>query len=135
VTSHILPELARVCHRIAILAKGRLRAYGTMEEIARQLSPQRTMEVLLTRSEEVTRAAEIIQKKLDPGSEVSPSATESAVRFRTALAEEELGRILAELVSAGVGVTQFREVQTDLEAAFMSVASGESTSQAGGGSP
>ena len=126
-TSHILPELARVCHRIAILSKGRLRAYGTMEEIARQLSPQRTMEVLLTRVDEVGRAVEIIQGKLDPESEITPSTTESAVRFRTALAEEELGRILAELVSAGLGVTQFREVQTDLEAAFMSVASGGSS--------
>lgn len=133
VTSHILPELARVCHRIAILAKGSLRAYGTMEEIARQLNPQRTMEVLLTRGEDLARAVDIIQRKLDPQSEVTPSTNESAVRFRTALAEEELGQILAELVSAGVSVTQFREVQTDLEAAFMSVASSESANGTSGG--
>src|SRR5262245_28720680 len=32
VTSHILPELARVCHRVAIITRGRLRAFGTLEE-------------------------------------------------------------------------------------------------------
>ena len=49
VTSHILPELARICHRVAIITRGRLRAFGTLDEIARQLSPLRTMEVLLDR--------------------------------------------------------------------------------------
>ena len=39
VTSHILPELARICHRVAIITRGRLRAFGTLDEIARQLQP------------------------------------------------------------------------------------------------
>src|SRR5262249_43821113 len=50
VTSHILPELARICHRVAIITRGRLRAYGTLEEIARQLQQLRPMEVLLADS-------------------------------------------------------------------------------------
>ena len=41
---------------------------------------------------------------------------------RTAKREEELAGLLAALVRAEVGVTQFREVQTDLEEAFMSLA-------------
>src|SRR5919204_4462769 len=41
VTSHVLPELARVCHRVAIITRGRLRAFGTLEEITRQLNPLR----------------------------------------------------------------------------------------------
>src|SRR5579884_3437561 len=47
VTSHVLPELARVCHRVAIITRGRLRAFGTLEEISRQLSQLRPMEILL----------------------------------------------------------------------------------------
>ena len=43
VTSHILPELARICDRVAIITRGKLRAYGTLDEIARQLSQLRTM--------------------------------------------------------------------------------------------
>jgi ABC-2 type transport system ATP-binding protein len=121
VTSHILPELARICDRVAIIARGRLRAAGTLAEIARQLSPLRTMEVLLTRAEAAGPAAEVVHRHVEPGAAVSPSPAEFAVRFRTAKAEDELAGLLAALVAAGVGVAQFREVQTDLEEAFMTV--------------
>ncbi|HJT78011.1 MAG TPA: ABC transporter ATP-binding protein [Gemmataceae bacterium] len=121
VTSHILPELARVCHRVAILTRGRLRALGTLEEINRQLRPQRPMEVLLTDGGQVGRAAELIRRYAEPGAEVSAAADEAVVRFRTARREEELAGLLAALVAAGVGVAQFREVQTDLEEAFMTL--------------
>src|SRR4051794_25996490 len=47
VTSHVLPELARVCHRVAIITRGRLRVLGTLKEITRQLRQLRPMEVLL----------------------------------------------------------------------------------------
>jgi ABC-2 type transport system ATP-binding protein len=122
VTSHVLPELARVCHRVAIITRGRLRAFGTLEEIAKQLSPVRPMEVLLARAEQIGRAAEIIRRHVETGAEITPSPAEAVVRFRTAKREEELAGLLAALISAGVGVTQFREVQTDLEEAFLTVA-------------
>jgi ABC-2 type transport system ATP-binding protein len=122
VTSHILPELARICDRVAILTRGKLRAFGTLDEIARQLSPLRTMEVLLTRAEAVGQAADVIRRRVGADEEVSPAPTESAVRFRTARSEEEVAGLLAELVAAGLGVAQFREVQTDLEEAFMTAA-------------
>jgi ABC-2 type transport system ATP-binding protein len=45
------------------------------------------------------------------------------VRFHTARREEDLAALLRTLVmQQGLGVTQFREVQTDLEEAFMTVA-------------
>ncbi len=122
VTSHVLPELARVCHRVAIITRGRLRAFGTLEEITRQLSQLRPMEVLLTDASQITRVAELVRQHIEPGAEISTSPTEAVVRFRTAKDEEELAGLLAALVSAGVGVAQFREVQTDLEEAFMTLA-------------
>jgi ABC-2 type transport system ATP-binding protein len=127
VTSHILPELARICHRVAIITRGQLRAFGTLDEIARQLSPLRTMEALLARPEAVNTAAEIIRRHLEPNAEVNPSLTELAVRFRTARGEEELAGLLHALVSANLVVTQFREVQSDLEEAFMAVAQSDHT--------
>ncbi|HEY2839345.1 MAG TPA: ABC transporter ATP-binding protein, partial [Pirellulales bacterium] len=122
VTSHILPELARVCHKVAIITRGRLRAFGTLEEIARQLSPLRTLEALLVNAVDLDKAADLIRRHIEPGAEVQSSAAELAVRFRTAKAEDELAKLLTALVSAGVSLTQFREVQTDLEEAFLSVA-------------
>jgi ABC-2 type transport system ATP-binding protein len=57
---------------------------------------------------------------------------EATVRFRTARQEEQLAPLLAALVAAGVGVTQFREVQTDLEEAFMTLARSDETGTPGG---
>jgi len=131
VTSHILPELARICDRVAIITRGKLRALGTLDEIARQLSQLRTVEVLLTRADGLDRAAEVVRRHAEPGAEVTTSPAELAVRFRTARSEEELAGLLTDLVRAGLEVTQFREVQSDLEEAFMTVATGAEP----GGSP
>jgi ABC-2 type transport system ATP-binding protein len=125
VTSHVLPELARVCHRVAIITRGRLRAFGTLDEIARRLHQQRPMEVELTRADLIDRVVDVVRRHVEPGAEVTASPAEAVVRFRTARGEDELARLLADLVAAGLGVVQFREVQTDLEEAFMTVARAE----------
>jgi len=130
VTSHVLPELARICNRVAIITRGRLRAYGTLDEIARQLSQLRPMEVLLTNTEGLDRVAELIRPHIEPEAEITVSPTEATVRFRTARSEEELAGLLASLVASGIGVTQFREVQTDLEEAFMTLARSDSETPA-----
>lgn len=130
VTSHILPELARVCHRVAIITRGRLRAFGTLEEIARQLSPRRTLEVLLVSATDVERAADLIRRHVEAEAEVTASAAELAVRFRTAKTDEELATLLGNLVSTGLKLSQFREVQTDLEEAFLSVARADESEKA-----
>jgi ABC-2 type transport system ATP-binding protein len=107
---------------VAIITRGRLCAEGTLEEISRQLSPLRSMEVLLTDAERIGQTVEIVQRHLESDAQVQPSPAESVVRFRTARREEELAGLLAALTGAGVGVAQFREVQTDLEEAFLTVA-------------
>jgi ABC-2 type transport system ATP-binding protein len=121
VTSHVLPELARICHRVAIITRGRLRAFGTLEEITRQLHQLRPIEILLTHADQIGRVMEVVSRHIEPGAEITSSPAEAVVRFRTAKQEEELAGLLAALVGAGVGVAQFREVQTDLEEAFMTV--------------
>ena len=47
VTSHILPELARVCDVVAMITKGKLRAFGTVDEIMRDIQQRRTFEIML----------------------------------------------------------------------------------------
>ncbi|MGE0378477.1 MAG: ABC transporter ATP-binding protein, partial [Planctomycetaceae bacterium] len=124
VTSHILPELARICHQMAIIAAGKLRAVGTVEEIGRQVSQQRTVECQLASADQVAAAARVIRQSIEPGAgdEVVEVHAEATVRFRTAQREAELGDVLTRLIQAGIRVTQFREVQTDLEDAFLSFA-------------
>lgn len=122
VTSHILPELSRICHRIAILTHGKLRACGNVAEISRQVSQRRTVEVQLNSEAEVNQAADLIRQHVEEQAEITPSPAERSVRCQTSKPEAELGSILSALVSAGIQVTQFRELQTDLEEAFMSFA-------------
>ena len=122
VTSHILPELALICHRVAIMTQGKLRAMGTVEEIGRQVSQQRTIEMHLVSAEQISMAAKIVRQTIEPGAEVIEVPAEASVRFRTARPESELSDILTLLIRSGIRVTQFREVQTDLEEAFMSFA-------------
>jgi ABC-2 type transport system ATP-binding protein len=122
VTSHILPELSRICDRVGILMHGKLRAFGTIDQIARQVSQQRTVEAHLTGDAQIPAAAAIIRRAIEPGAEVVEATAEAAVRFRTALPEAGLGKLLAQLVEQRIEITQFHEEQTDLEEAFMSFA-------------
>ena len=80
------------------------------------------MEVLLAHPDATERAAEVVRRHIEPNAEVTAWPAEATVVFRTAKSEEELAGLLAGLVSAGLEVTQFREVQTDLEEAFMTLA-------------
>jgi ABC-2 type transport system ATP-binding protein len=127
VTSHILPELARICDTVAIMTHGKLRAFGTVEEIGQQVSQRRTLEAQFIGSDSVTPAARIIRSFLESDAEVTEAPSEGVVRWSTAAPEAQLGQLLAELVKAGLPVTQFRELQTDLEEAFMSFANAKPT--------
>lgn len=131
VTSHILPELARICNTVAIMTHGKLRAFGTIEEIGQQVSQRRTLEVQLLSPDSLSRAACVIRSAVEPDAEVVEAPREAVVRFQTALPEVKLGELLSALVQEGIPVTQFRELQTDLEEAFMSFANAHPTHTGG----
>src|SRR5262245_34067741 len=76
VTSHILPELSRICDRIGILTHGKLRAFGTVDQIGRQVSQQRTVAVHLAARAQLSAAAEIVRRAVEPGAEVVESSAE-----------------------------------------------------------
>jgi ABC-2 type transport system ATP-binding protein len=122
VTSHILPELSRICNRVAIVTRGKLRAFGTLSEITRSIQQVRTVEVLLARADQMDAAARAIRGCIEPGMEVTSVPAESTVRFQSGKREEDLAGVLSALVAGQIAVSQFREVQTDLEDAFMTVA-------------
>lgn len=131
VTSHILPELARVCDVVAMITKGKLRAFGTVDSIMKDIQQRRTFEIQLLRRDcvaDVTKSVEewlgqqTDQEKGGPGTAVGAEA-EQMVRFNTSLADDAIAPLLVQLVQQGQPVAQFREVATDLEDAFLHVAS------------
>lgn len=121
VTSHILPELSRICQQVAILSGGKLRAWGAVDEIMRQVSPSRLIEVQVRDADAVAAAEKAVHQFEPVAGTVQSSVTERAVRFRTASLENEWSVWLESLVAQGISVTQFREIPTDLEDAYLSV--------------
>jgi ABC-2 type transport system ATP-binding protein len=134
VTSHILPELSRICHLVAIVTHGKLRAYGSLESILRQVSQRRAIEVQLLSEETLDSAAELIRQNVKDAEEVSVIRAESTIRFTTAANEKAISELLSHLAAQHMGVTQFHEVVRDLEDAFVSV-TGQHASDVNRGDP
>jgi ABC-2 type transport system ATP-binding protein len=122
VTSHILPELARICNVVAIVTNGKLRAFGTVDDVMSKLCPQRNYEVQLATSEAMEQGEKTLRGMLEDTEPISVSPAELTLRFPTVRSEAELSEVLYRLVGAKVPVVQFREVTSDLEDAFLSVA-------------
>ena len=125
VTSHILPELSRICNQIAILSHGKLRAFGTLSEIMQTVSQRRLIEVQLSGADQIEVVSEMIRDFAGADTEISESLQEATVRFHTTKSDDALGELLTLLVESRANVWQFRELQRDLEDAFLSVTRGE----------
>ncbi|MBL8875029.1 MAG: ABC transporter ATP-binding protein [Phycisphaerae bacterium] len=121
VTSHILPELARICDTVAIITGGKLRAFGTLDQIMRTVRHSRVMEVVLGDGAAVAAASQVLAGELGGTSALMPSREAAEIRFTTDRDDAGLAAILGKLVAAGVRVVQFREIPMDLEDAFLSV--------------
>lgn len=126
VSSHILAELARICDVAAILAQGRLRAFGRVDDILSRLKQRRMMEVQLARADCVEPARRLIAQWLASQgatneADLAASSGEQAVRFYTTLNDARLSELLGALATANTGVCQFREVEADLEEAFLAI--------------
>ncbi|MFM7519696.1 MAG: ABC transporter ATP-binding protein [Planctomycetota bacterium] len=123
VTSHILPELARICDVVAMITQGKLRAFGGLDRIMREIRQSRTVEVQLCDAGHVEAAAGVIRDGLPEGERgaVGVHPAEAMVRFDTAGDDGDLARLLGALVAARLPIAQFREVPKDLEDAFLSV--------------
>lgn len=122
VTSHILPELARICSVVAIVTSGRLKAFGTVDEVMATLCPQRSYEIQLVHEADLARAQSLLAIQLSESEPIASSQRERVLRFPTNRPEPELAEILHSLVSSGVRISQYREVASDLEDAFLTVA-------------
>lgn len=122
VTSHILPELSRICDTVAIVTGGKLRAFGSLDEVMKDLCPLRSYEIQLLGGDDTHRAAQVLKDWCLPEEKIEISKAESVIRFPTQRTEKDLAEGLRLLIQAGVPVVQFREVASDLEDAFLRVA-------------
>jgi ABC-2 type transport system ATP-binding protein len=120
ISSHILSELEEVCSDITILEAGKLVAQGSPGEIASGLAVARRLRI---------RSAGDTMPQLREALEAYPGTAaleerEGTLEVELGGGEDEAAALLAKLVTAGIPVVEFSELETGLEEIFMRVTKG-----------
>lgn len=128
ISSHILSELAEVCHRVGIIEHGQLLAVGTVEEILQgekgksgQPSDSQRSTVKITVVQDVQQCLQLLATRHN----IEPiQVTGNSVTIPISEDVNEQADLLAELVNAGIRVSSFQAKQRSLEEAFLHVTQG-----------
>ena len=128
ISSHILSELAEVCHRVGIIEHGQLLAVGTVEEILQgekgksgQPSDSQRSTVEITVVQDVQQCLQLLATRHN----IEPiQVTGNSVTIPISEDVNEQADLLAELVNAGIRVSSFQAKQRSLEEAFLHVTQG-----------
>ena len=121
ISSHILSELAEICHGAVIIEHGRLLAAGTVDEIIKKAQGQEKIVI------QVEENVEGLQKELlqTPGVENVKILDNNRVEIEHSGRPETGSRLLAALVGKGFLIREFREYKVKLEDVFMKITKGE----------
>ena len=119
-SSHILPELGTICDLVAIVAKAKLRAFGTVQEVSASLTEKLRYSLNVDSDPE---HAESIITQYENVEDVSRS--QSDILFTYNGTRSDIADVLAGLVQNNVRVTSMSEEEIDLEAVFMKVTTEE----------
>ena len=113
VSSHILSEVREVCRTVGLLAKGRLVAQGTLEEVARALASPDGDAVRI-----VVETREHLPDIEDPEIiAVERNGNRAVIRATTDIRD----RLAASLFEQGMHVREMRVEEPDIEDVFMAV--------------
>jgi ABC-2 type transport system ATP-binding protein len=113
--SHDLDEVERVCSRIAILQKGEIRAYDTVENL-RKKSSKPAVEIALTSNEQVEKVL-ILLNSLDYVSECQ----RDDLRVTAIMKGEETSTVLSVLMKDGIKVEEVKKVTMPLEDIYLNI--------------
>lgn len=120
ISSHILPELADFCNKIGIIEKGEMIVSGDVQEIMKQVSGGRVLEIQVL--DDPDKAVELLSGV--PGVSVARAGENHTIRVEFAGEAADQHMLLQKLVEGGVRVQSFHEQETDLEDIFMKVTKG-----------
>jgi ABC-2 type transport system ATP-binding protein len=116
VSSHILSEVQQIADRVAIVARGRCVASGTVADV---LASRKASGVLVT-APDLDAAGRLLSRA---GVEWTPDGERLRVAIEPGRAED-VTRILA---AGGVYLSELRADEADLETVFLELTSGEAT--------
>ncbi|MBW3664646.1 MAG: ABC transporter ATP-binding protein [Actinobacteria bacterium] len=121
VSSHILAELEELCDQVGIIEAGKVLAQGTPDAIRATLASAITISIRILGDEAtVERAVATIGRH--GGTAIA--ITGNRINTELAGSEEAVADLLADLVTDGIRVVDFREARGGLEHLFLSVTEG-----------
>lgn len=120
ISSHILPELAEMCTEVGIIDKGHIVVQGTVQEIMKQMTkvrriqmkPLDNMEALIKLLSEQPMVEDVIENTFD-------------IEFSFKGTDQELAALLKQIILADIAIVYFKEKEGNLEEIFMQVTGGE----------
>jgi len=119
ISSHILTELAEICHRVGILEQGRLLAVGSVAEISARVREHAAVRL------RVLRDAARLAKWLGERGDVSElHANGELVTFSHRGDRESEAALLRAIIEAGFPVVEFGARHESLEDVFLHVTEG-----------
>jgi ABC-2 type transport system ATP-binding protein len=122
ISSHILPELAELCNKVAIIEAGKLVLAGDVKEISSQLAGG--LRLIIRTSNRLEEACRLLAERPDiAGAELGEGRIECIYRGP----EGQQHSILTCLVQAGFQVQSFSEQAADLEDLYMRLTEGLGT--------
>lgn len=119
ISSHILPELDDMCNKVGIIDRGVMSFSGTVAEAIERASPRVILQIELVG--DLPTAANLLRKH-----PLVAEVEEKAARLGVTLNEgvKEYSELSSLLVTAGYPIKLFREVEVNLETAFMLLTKG-----------
>jgi ABC-2 type transport system ATP-binding protein len=115
VSSHILTELEGFCTSIGIMEKGALVRSGRIADMTAAANPARTLRMRWIGDSASTIQSLLQQDPLISGLTLQPTEGE----FQFAGTEDQLSKVLNNLVTVGVKVTSFAETRQTVEDLYM----------------
>ena len=113
--SHDLDEVQRVCSKIAILQRGQIKAYDTIENLGKKFSWP-AVEIAFTDGEEAEKALDLLNS-LDYVSECEREGLKITANIKNA----ETSMILSSLTKDGIRVEEVKKVTKSLEDIYLSI--------------
>lgn len=120
ISSHILPELSELCTSIGIIDRGRMVISGSVSDIMQQVYSKRVIKLKVR--DRLEDAAMLLREYPFVDRLVCGEGTIQAGFEGN---EEDMSRVLSELVGRGIPVVSFAELDGNLEDVFMKVTGGE----------
>jgi ABC-2 type transport system ATP-binding protein len=125
ISSHILSELEGICSHLAVIDEGKVKAHGDLDEIRKALTSNRRVTIRMP-DDRVDEVAQLVGAL----AEVSEIDVEKGrVRFVMAGDDQESARLLAQVVTAGIEVAEWRVDAAGLEELFLQITAGDEEGQ------